>query len=232
MAKDTPAFRKRQQIANTNKTMLIWVAAASALVAVAMVVSYFLLKQLTFNEKVLAEKSATIGTLRNNTEVAPKLQDNIRVLGTNSALESVKSDPEDSALQAVLDALPADANSLAFGASLQRLLIGEVEGATIESASVDPVVGIESSSEEQAATEDASVGDGASEYKINFSFTIVGNDASLREVLQRLERSIRPVVVTSLTTESATNELKLTVSGHTYYEPARTVELKDKTVTP
>src|SRR5690606_18724144 len=131
MAKDTPAFRKRQQIANTNKTMLIWVAAASALVAVAMVVSYFLLKQLTFNEKVLAEKSATIGTLRNNTEVAPKLQDNIRVLGTNSALESVKSDPEDSALQAVLDALPADANSLAFGASLQRLLIGEVEGATI-----------------------------------------------------------------------------------------------------
>lgn len=232
MAKTSPALRKRQQIAKANRMMFLWVAGASAVVAIALVGSYFLFQKLTFNEKVLGEKRTTISTLRANNEAVPELQDNVRVLSTHELLEHARSDSEDSSLQVILDALPADGNSLAFGASLQQELLGKVDGLTIESTVVEPVAGVELNTEEFMNVEDSAADDGESEYQINFRFTVIGNDRELREALQRLERSIRPISVNSISTETSNNDLRMTVQGHTYYQPAKTIELKDKTVTP
>lgn len=232
MAKVAPALRKRQQITQANRVMFMWVAGASALVAVALVGSYFLFKQLVFNEKVLAEKRSTISTLEANNEAAPVLQDNVRVLSTNEALESAKANGDDSPLQAVLDGLPADGNSLAFGASLQQRLLNGISGLTTESVTVEPVAGVELTTEDMENTEDAALEGMESASQINFRFTVLGNDQALREALRRLERSIRPIAVTNVNTESAGNNLRMTVQGYTFYEPAKTVELKDKTVRP
>lgn len=232
MAKSSPALRKRQQIDRANKMMFLWVAGASALVAISLVVSFFFFQKLVFNEKVLAEKRNTVQTLRDNNDAAPQLQDNVRVLSTSDVLGSAKADSDDSNLQVVLDALPADGNSLAFGASLQKQLLGGIEGLTVESTTVDPVAGVELTTEEMAntvdATENASAGDNA----ITFRFTVIGTDQALREALVRLEKSIRPISVVSVDTENSASGLRMTVHGHTYYQPERTIELKDKTVKP
>ena len=53
-----------------------------------------------------------------------------------------------------------------------------------------------------------------------------------KELLQKLERSIRAIDITSLTIETQGSRLMLAVEGRAYYEPAKTVELKDKTVKP
>ena len=92
----TTAIRKRQQIAKANRMMFIWIAAVSAVVGIALVISLFLLQKAWFNEKVLAEKGNTASTLTKNNQVVGDLKDQIRVLNTNEALKSAMIDGEHS----------------------------------------------------------------------------------------------------------------------------------------
>lgn len=232
MANQDVAIRKRQQIANANKMMFIWVAVVSAIVGVAIVASLFLLQKAWFNEKILLEKANTAGTLTKNNEVIDDLKDQIRVLNTNEALKSAMVQGDSQPVQVVLDALPSDANSSALGASLQEKFLNG-SGLTLELLNVDPVAGVESNT--SSNVQDASNSSVSGENKIFFRFTVstgVDNASALKELLQKLERSIRAIDITSLTIETQGNRLVLAVQGHAYYELAKTVDLKDKTVKP
>lgn len=233
MAAQETAIRKRQQIANANRMMFVWVAAVSALVGIAIVASIFLLQKAWFNEKVLAEKSRTASILVGNNSVIDELKDEIRVLNTNQALKDSMAPGEDQPIQVVLDALPDNANSSALGSSLQEKFLND-PAITIESLNVDPVIGIES--QDDINVQDASVPQAAEgQNQINFHFAVSAdgnNPNALKSLLQRLERSIRAIDLTTLSIETQGTRLLLTVDGRAFYEPARTVELKDKTVKP
>lgn len=224
------ALRKRTQISKTNRMMLLWIAAASVIVGSALVVSYFLAQKLFFNEKVLSEKEKTVATLQANNSVVSALKDQVRVLDANAALAKVKANPDDQALQVILDALPADANSLALGASLQNKLLAGIPGLSLESLQVDPVVGVEVSGD--AAVQDASLSDSVSSNQITFQFSVIGDQAALKQVLNNLERSIRAIDITSLRIENQGSQQLMSVQGRAFYEPAKTVELHDKAVKP
>ncbi|HTJ73646.1 MAG TPA: hypothetical protein VL481_03585 [Verrucomicrobiae bacterium] len=232
MAAQDVALRKRQQIANANRMMFTWVAVISAVVGIAIVVSLFLLQKAWFNEKVLAEKSKTASTLVHNNEVIGQLKDEVRVLNTNDALKSAMAPGESEPVQVVLDALPSEANSSAFGSSLQEKFLND-PALTIESLNVDPVAGVESQSDSNV--QDASTTAGTGENQITFRFAVstdVNNASVLKRLLQKLERSIRAIDITTLAVETQGTKLVLTVDGNAFYEPAKTVELKDKTVKP
>ena len=65
-----------------------------------------------------------------------ELKKNIRVLDTNTALNSIKSSSESNALQTILDALPDNANADALGASLKNKFIDTTTGVTIQNLTV------------------------------------------------------------------------------------------------
>lgn len=137
-------------------------------------------------------------------------------------------------MQVVLDALPADANSSALGSSLQEKLLND-SGLTIESLNVDPVVGVESQSSDSVQDASSSDSTDSSANQITFRFSVstdVNNASALKSLLQRLEASIRAIDISTLTVETQGNRLVLTVEGRAFYEPAKTVELKEKTVKP
>ena len=50
------AIRKRQQIDSSKKTMFIFVASSAFLAGIALVVSVFLIQQVIFHTKIIAEK--------------------------------------------------------------------------------------------------------------------------------------------------------------------------------
>lgn len=232
MAEQGTALRKRQQIAKANRMMFLWVAGVSALVGVAIVASLFLLQKAWFNEKVLAEKGNTASVLINNNKVIEDLKNEIRVLNTNDALRSSMAEGESQPIQVVLDALPADANSSALGSSLQEKFLNG-SGLTLESLNVDPVQGVES--QESANVQDASktTTSSSEEHQITFRFSVsagASNASAFKELLQKLERSIRAIDITALSIETQGSRIILTVDGRAYYQPAKTVELKDKTV--
>lgn len=220
------ALRKRTQIAKANRMMFGWVAGASVVFGFALVGAIFLVQMLLFNERVLQEKRNTISTLRANIGNVAELESQVRVLDTNQALISSKANPSDQTLQVILDALPAEANSLALGASLQNRLLSGINGLTVNSLQVEST-DTDSTSNEPATPNSPVV---EAEYVINFSFSVTGNANALRQVLVNLERSIRTIQVLSLRIESQGNQQVLNVEARAFYEPARTVELKDKVV--
>lgn len=222
-------LRKRIQIAKANRTMFLWVVIVSVILGVALVVSIFLIQRIVFNEKVLAEKNKTVSTLKTNNANIAELENQVRVLDTNQSLIDVKARPDDQAIQVILDALPSEPNSLALGASLQNKLLAGIEGLTIVSLQVDPVVGAESTSDlSTQATIPTETSDSPKE--ITFRFSVSGSDSALRTVLKNLERSIRTINITSLKIESQGVNRLLTAQGSAYYEPTRIVQLTDKVV--
>ncbi len=232
MAVEGTALRKRQQIANANRMMFLWVAGVSAVVGVAVVASVFLVQKAMFNEKVLSEKSKTATTLVNNNKAVSELQNQIRVLNTNEDLKKVMVPGEAQPIQVVLDALPADANSSAFGASLQKNFL-TADGIQLDSLTVNPVYGIEvqdGTGSQPATSDEAELGN-----MITFSFAVrasASNADGLKDLLLKMERSIRPIVLTNVTVEAQVDQLILRADGHTYYEPAKSIDLKDKVIKP
>ena len=233
MATDGVALRKRQQIANANRMMFLWIAGVSVVVGIAVVASIFLVQKAMFNEKVLSEKSKTARVLEQNNRAVSELEDQVRVLNTNESLKRLMVAGESQPVQVVLDALPADANSSAFGASLQNTFLTG-NGITLESLTVDPVFGVEvaSGTEGQAvATTDGS----GSDQIITFSFivsTTSDNADALKNLLVKLESSIRPIDMTKVTIEAQRDRLNLRVDGRTYYQPSQTIDLTEKVVKP
>lgn len=233
MANNSIALRKRAQIAKANRTMFLWIIAASLIVGASVVVAIFFGRNLIYNEKVLFAKNDTLNILRDNNKAIPELEDAVRVLDTNEALASIKANPTDQNIQVILDALPADANSLALGASLQSKLLKDIGGLKLTSLQVTPVVGVESldesadvPAEEPVEGEEAPAGS-----EINFQFSVVGSQDELRQVLVNLQRSLRLIDVRTLTIASSdASALTLTIDGRAFYVPAKSIEMTDKEI--
>lgn len=234
MVAEGTALRKRQQIAKANRMMFLWVAGISVVVGIAAVASLFLVQKALFNEKVLAEKAKTASTLQKNNAAVEELQNQIRVLNTNDSLKGNMVAGETEPVQVVLDALPAGANSSAFGASLQQRFL-QADGIELEALTVEPVQDIEVAAYGEGVQSAASGAEGASEYQVQFSFEVstgINSPAALRDLLVRLERSIRPITLTNTVIEVKGERISLRAEGFTYYQPARTADLKDKVVKP
>jgi hypothetical protein len=224
-------LKKRQQIAHANRSMFIWVAGASVIVAFALVVGQFLFQQMLFNEKVLNEKRTTDNTLSENIKAADGLKREVNTLLANDNLAESRAKPTDSNLQVVLDALPTKLDGLNLGTSLQSVLLAGT-ARSIEALSVDSTSA--GSEEDEAAVEDASVTTGSSDapQEITFRFTVGGDFNNIRNALRALDRSIRPIQVTAINIEGTDNNLNATVEAKTYYQASKTIELKEKTVSP
>lgn len=231
MDKQSTSLRKRQQISRANRMMFLWIAGVSAVVGVALVLGVFLVQRILFGEKVIAEKNKTVSILQKNLKNVDTLRDNIRVLNTNEALSSTKLKDSDTPIQSVLDALPADANPTALASSLQTRLLTGVPGITIETINVDSTGGTAGGT---VAAPVPTVGSVTSN-QIGFNFSVSTSSTSydsLRQVLEQIERSIRPFNITSVDIEGQGTKVVLTATGVSYYEPAQTIQLSQKVVKP
>ncbi|MDB5177328.1 MAG: hypothetical protein JWN75_996 [Candidatus Saccharibacteria bacterium] len=228
----TAGLRKRQQISQANKMMFLWIAGISVIVGISVVLTVFLVQKIWFGEKVIYEKNKTVSILDQNLSKVNTLRDNIRVLNTNKDLATTKLNESDPPLQSVLDALPAAANSTALASSLQTKLLSGVPGIVVETINVEPVSGLETSpTSNSSSSSSTSTGDN----QINFTFAVSTDQASygsLRQVLDRLEKSIRPFNITNLVIESQGKRVIMTAKGTSYYDSAKTIQLTQKVVKP
>lgn len=214
--KKNAAIRKRQKIQDSNKMMFLWIAGMSAIVGLALVISWFLFQQIAFQTKLIGEKNATLSVLQHNNEIAEELISNVRKYEASADLAAAKTDADDKTLQVILDALPVDNNPLALGASLQEKLVAGISGLSVESLSVGTA-----SDGDNAATE------------IPFRITVKADSADkLKSLLFSFDRSIRTISIDNLTLDRSASDYTMTVDGHAYYEPVEPLELTEKTVKP
>ena len=215
--------RKQSLINQTKKTVFLWVIGASSVVGAALVIMILLLQAAVYNERVLSEKGKVDDQVELSISQAKELRGSIGTLNQNEELRMVRSSDKAQALQSVLDALPADANRLAMGASLQQKLLKDISGVTVESVTLaDEEDSTVSEGEESSASTEA--------MSQPFSVTMSGSPEDLRVALERLERSIRAVNVTTLTGTTVENRLTVQISGTMSYLPPLTIEQTSKKV--
>lgn len=217
-------LRKRQQIAASNKTMFLWVAGASVVVAFAIVISIFLVKQIMFSEKILIEKRETVSTLEKNIKSAKELDKNVNKLRANKNLSQLRNKASSNSLDVIIDALPYRADKAALGASLQKVLLTD---ASIDALDIESEEG---ASSDLTAVQTEQVG---TSEPMTFTFKVTGGVDQIKAVLDKLNKSIRPIVITSFQVESAGgNNLTASIQASTYYQPARQFELTEKVIKP
>lgn len=205
--------KKRQQIKDANKMTFIWIIIASASVVLCLVIAQFLVRQLWHNQKVINEQSKTQSTLQTNLKNYETLKKEVEKLVANADLAKVKADPNDSAYKVVLDALPVTNDGTVLGSSLLQVILPKSQ-VSIK----DLTAGIDENSLGVATT--------VAENTIPFKFAVNANYGQAQAMLKDLERSIRPISVTSLKIQGSDTNLDIVVEGKSYYAPEKTVELK------
>lgn len=216
-------LKKRQQIESASRTMFIWVAAASVAVSVAVVVSQFFIQKLVYNNKVIATKNLANDTLKKNIQNAASLKQEVDALVGNQDLATVKTNSSDSATKIVLDALPSVNDPTSLATSLQQAILNK-SGVTIESITVPNTV-----SEEGDVTTSVS---NAEPIEQQFSVTVSGSYDKIKNMVVDLERTIRPMKITEINLNGDEAAMRATVSGVTYYQPAKNASIQEETVKP
>lgn len=223
MKKDVEGVvRKRSLIAKTRKTVFLWVMGASSAIGATVVIAIMLVQSIIFNAEVIAEKNATLKTLEANIAAVPELEANVRLLNTNKELQAVKLSENARPLQAILDALPADDNRLALGASLQQKILTDIPGLTVDALSVDASESEGLTSSPTAGVSDSEVG---GLMQLAFTATLSGDAESLKRGLQRAEQSIRAIDITSINATGTGNTVSLQLTGVAYYLPEQNLGL-------
>lgn len=218
-----PGTKKRQVIATSRRVMFGWVAAMSAVVGICAVLAYFLVQQIIYKGDVAAANETTARNLSDNLKVIPQLRNDLQAMETNSALNSAKANADEKALRVILDALPADPNTLALGSSLQSRLAGDIPDLTVDSLSVLPY--------DTTVVQDNS--DGNAAQQLAFTITVKSGSAdSVKQLLTKFERSIRTIDIDSVSIERSESGYTMSLQAHAYYEPAKTVELGSETILP
>ena len=224
------SIRKRQQIFKANRMMFLWVAMASAVIGFALVISISLMQRIIYNQKVIGEKNKTYSTLANNNKKVSQIEDQIKTINYSSdVLKKLRAKDSDDPIQVVLDALPSDSNRLALGSSLQNVLLANIPGSSLESMKV------ESTAEAGSVKKSTATTGTVENNSLDVTFTLKinsGSEDSIREMLTRLEKSIRTFKVTNVKIEYSLDKMNVTVTAKAYYEPAKVVELTEKVVKP
>ncbi len=227
--KQLTGLKKRQQIANANKMIFVWVIVASVAIAFCGVTMQFLIRQAIFNQKIIGAKLETQSTLSKNLDNVNKLKENVDALQADTRLAKVKANPEDTNLKVVLDALPTSDDRTALGASLQQVILPKSGVDTSDIATV-AAGGSESAATDLTSTSVSATASTAP--TADFTFASTGDYDRIKTMLGDLERTIRPINVKKLSLQSTDGRVKATVEGVTYYSPQQTVQLGKKTLKP
>ncbi len=223
--KSLTGVRKRQQIDSTRKQVVFWVAAAGCCVVIALIAGVRLWQKIQYQNKVNSQLQTAEKTLKSNVSAIDLIRTNVDALKSNEQLNlsQLKSDDQ-SPLQVVLDAMPTQDNRVALGSALQDKVLS-LHGATIQSltvvsddtssSSTDTTTSSDSSSSSSTGGSSLNV----AAVPIEFSVELSGDYNSIQKTVEDMERSIRTIIINSMTIDGTDDKLSAKIVATTYYTP-------------
>lgn len=213
----------RQLAINKDNTVIaLAVGLASFIVVFSLIASHSLLEQRSYQAKVIGKKKVALKQLKANAEEVEKLKTSYRafadsqenVLGGSS---TGTGDRDGDNPRLILDALPSKYDYPALATSLEKIF---------KPHNLESVTGTD---EEIAQSEVVSEGT-PQPVEMPFAVTVNGSAQSSKEILQLLERSIRPVQIQKLSMTGSSSQLKININGKTYYQPQTVFDVRTETV--
>lgn len=230
------AFLKRNAINKANQTMFLVVAGAALIAGASVVGMIYLFRIYSFNIKVLTEQDKSISTITQNIENINDLKERLGSLETNENLnkENLKSNADDGGLRVIADALPDSENASGLGSALQKKIFSD--GVTLDAFNIESSDSnsLSTSASTSVSSESSNIPEGVKDIQftasISASFPNEGSPEYIKNketaaynnivnTLQKMEKSIRAINVTSFKFERSINKFTLTLSAKSYYYP-------------
>ncbi len=174
-----------------------------------------------YQTKVINDQNAALVNLNRDIRVSKNLTTSfkkfisppINIIGGNSKNANSVKGGDNSKI--VLDALPSSYDFPELVSTLQNLLTSQ--GVTINSIS-----GVDQSS--------ATLNQLNGINTIPFQVSVSGNYTSIENLINAMEKSIRPINILKISISGDQTNLNVTISGETYYQPAINFRILKETV--
>lgn len=215
-----PLSTKRIHIEKANANMAIAVAVAAFVLVFSLFACRALLSKRSYQNRVIAAKQQALDQLKANNTAASELVDHYRVfistpdniIGGSTA---GKGEKDGDNAQIVLDALPSKYDYPALLSSLDKLISGK--------GKIDTITGTDDEVNQEKNTKTEPVA-------MPYEMIVKGSFKNLEGILKLMEQSIRPFEAVKITIVGDSNELTTTLSGQSYYQPAKSLDITTKVV--
>jgi hypothetical protein len=214
---------KQLKIDKANSVIIGVTASAVFIVIFSLLSSQALLSQHSYNNRLGTAQQAALNQLRTDVSAVNTLDSSYEtfispsqnIIGGSS--NGTGSNDGNNA-QIILDALPSKYDFPALANSMQALL-GR------QSVNVDGITGTDDQLEQQptATSSPTSV-------SIPIGFSVDGPYQNIENVVSDLQNSIRPFQVQTLSLSGNQNDILLTVSAETYYQPEKDFKITSETI--
>lgn len=198
---------KREKITQVNSTVFIAVAIAAVVTMFSLMSLRFLWIKKSYNDRVISAKN----------EARSAIESNISSLDTLSSQYPELRDRAANNSKTILHALPPTYDYPALVTSMEYLA---------REAGVSLIGGV---GQDQSATAVASL-DVSQPQEVPLTLSVEGDYEGIVRYVDALERSIRPVIVSSIDINGSSSRLQATMQAKTYYQPARTLDVAKEEV--
>lgn len=210
---------KKLQIDKNQATTFAFIALASIVTVMSLMISKSLWDQSRYVGRVNDKKKTALRELKNNEAAVDKLSAAYKVFNDQSTnlIQGSKDGPglkDGSNGSLILDALPTEYDFPALTSSIEGLLFG------YEVKSI-------SGSDDMIAQQDAGQG---GQVEMPFTFEVGANYQSTKDLINTFHRSIRPFHITRLEITGSSNLLRVNVSAKTFYQPKTSLNITEETV--
>jgi hypothetical protein len=214
---------KRMQISKANATMVAVISVASFVTVFSLVACKALLSQRSYNAKVVAQKEKARDQLNDNIKAVDSLitsyksfvETSDNVLGGNPTGAGEKDGDN---ARIVLDALPSKYDFPALATSIEKLMQNG-------GYKLDSITG----TDDEVAQQDKSSPDPQPQ-EIPFDMAVTTTYTKAPGIADLFGKSIRPFNILKITISGNQAQMKLSVSGKTYYQPEKSLSITLKEV--
>ncbi|HYH36434.1 MAG TPA: hypothetical protein VD706_02965 [Candidatus Saccharimonadales bacterium] len=223
---DTPQIStKRLAISKSNAQMVAAVAAASFITVFCLIASKTVFSQNTYQGKVITAKEKARDQLKENLEAYDSLSTSYKIFDTKNpniigGNINGTGDNDGTNSKLILDALPPTYNFPALASSLEKILADR-------GLKVSAITGTDDQVAQQSNTSSPT----PKPVEMPFTFTV--NNAtytSISQLADALEHSIRPIQIDTINLSGGVNDMTATFTAHTYYQPAKSLQVTKKVI--
>jgi len=224
MPKPTAVSAKRLLINKANTRIVIFVGAAAFILVFSLVATKTLISQAAYQNKVISAKKKAVTQLKADIAATGQLKTSYQDFTTGDK-NVLGGDPRVAGGQngnnakIVLDALPSTYDFPGLTTSLETLL-------TAQSVRIDSISGIDDEVAQSSNTSSVN----PQPVPIPFSVSVGGDYTQVQNVVASFEKSIRPIQLSTLSISGGGQKLVLTMTAQTYYQPAKSLNIKKQVV--
>lgn len=216
---------KRVAISKANAQLVMIVAVASFVTVFCLIASKAVLSQNQYNARVVSAKEKAQNQLEANVEAFDKLEKSYtafnstatNVIGGNS---EGTGDNDGTNSKIILNALPSTYDFPALTSSVEKIL-------SDRGLKVSSITGTDDQVNQQSNISSSN----PTVTEIPFTFTVTGaNYQAVNELFKAMQSSIRPFVVDNMDVSGSASDMTVTVTAHTYYQPAQSLKADLKVI--